>query len=400
MRPQRPQHPMRTPAAGRSLAVLLLFMAPALAGAPSPARAQFYAPPPTSLLIDTSIRSAAMGGASAAVFWGEPGAWANPATLAGVNGIGWVTGNTHILPGLDDQVEFSSQRLLLGYGGLGLSFMGQPISGLGKAKIDYGPIALPLGGEGFSPYDLSEGWGVGVSPLHLIETARKLAGMRPAGLTRYGDVVVGYQAKDSKGLIDPNFPLTEVETYDWGVGGRLALARWWGPDAPFRLDLSGGYSELNVLKSHASAYASSTVEIGRTGFALHLSPAPPSERSASPPSLPWWRPGDVPELSIGLAYDHDERREEPFAVTFPGVDHYGFEATVFRLLALRVGYVSDRYFEVEGMTYGGALTVPIGPWGSVGYQLASVPFTEGFDRQFRQGWSVWVDPTRFWSDSR
>jgi hypothetical protein len=36
----------------------------------------------------------------------------------------------------------------------------------------------------------------------------------------------------------------------------------------------------------------------------------------------------------------------------------------------------------------------------VGYQLASVPFVEGEDRRFRQGWSVWVDPSRIWSDSR
>jgi hypothetical protein len=384
-----------TLAARRSVAVLL-----ALAAAAGPGRAQLYAPPPTSLLVDTSIRSAAMGGAGAAVLWGEPGVWANPATLAGLSGVGWVTGNTHLFPDLDDNVVFSSQRLLLGGGGLGFSLMGQPISGLGKAKLEVGPIALPLGGEGFEPYDLSEGWGVGVSPLRLIETARKLAGMSPRSLTRYGDVTVGYQAKDSKGLIDPNLPLTEVTTYDWGVAGRLALARWWGPDAPFRLDLSGAYSQLNVLESHSDAFVNSTLQIDRTGFALHLSPAPPSERTASPPSLPWWRPGDVPELSIGLAYDHDERQEDPFGTQISDVDHYGFEALVFRLLALRVGYVSDSYYAIDGWTYGGGVTVPIGPYGSVGYQLASVPNEADLDRRFRQGWAVWIDPARIWEGAR
>src|SRR5262245_11563103 len=115
MRPQRPPRLMRTPSARRSLAVLFLLLT---AG---PAHAQIYAPPPTSLIFDTSIRSAAMGGAGAAVFWGEPGVWANPATLAGVHGIGWVAGRTHVLPGIDDEIVFSSQRLLIGAGGVGFS---------------------------------------------------------------------------------------------------------------------------------------------------------------------------------------------------------------------------------------------------------------------------------------
>jgi len=392
-------HPMRSFTARRLAAFVLACLGPALVGLPGLARAQYYAPPPTSLIIDTSIRSAAMGGAGAAVFWGEPGVWANPATLAGVHGIGWVAGRTHLLPGIEDEIVFSSQRLLIGAGGLGFSLMGQPISGLGKAKLEYPPIALPLGGEGDTPYDLSEGWGVGVSPLRLLETLSSL-GKAPRSFTSYGDIVVGYQSKASKAFIDPSFQLDEAGTYDWGVGGRLSLAHLWGADATYRLDLSGAYSQINVLKTDFAVTNAAADQIDRTGFALHLSPAPPSERSASPPSLPWWRPGDVPELSIGLAYDHDVTHEEPYELYGSTLDHYGFEANIFRLLALRVGYLSDPDNAVEGVTYGGGLTLPIGPWGSVGYQLASVPFVEGEDRRFRQGWSVWVDPSRIWSDSR
>ena len=77
---------------------------------------------------------------------------------------------------------------------------------------------------------------------------------------------------------------------------------------------------------------------------------------------------------------------------------------MLRLLALRVGYVSDPdnpSGSIEGMTYGGGVTLPIGPWGSVGYQLASTPpFTSGTDRLFRQGWSLWLDPSRIWEDVR
>jgi hypothetical protein len=381
--------PSRTPAARRCLAVLL-----ALAAA-APAHAQLYRPPPFSTLFDTSVRSAAMGGAGAAVTWGEPGVWANPATLAGVNGMGWVTNHFHTLPGIADELVFSSQRVLIGGGGIGFSVMGQPISGLGKSQFDFGPIALPLGGEGPTPYDRTEGWGVGISPLKVIESLRRLGKLGPAGLTSYGDIALGYQNKVSKGVIPEVFTFDEASTYDWGATGRLALARWWGADAQYRFDLSGGYSQVNVLKSSQPSTNTTTQQIDRFGGALHLSPAPPSARTASPPSLPWWRPGDVPELSVSLAYDREHHHNEPFSGQDFSVDHYGFEANVFRLLALRVGYVSDQEGEIEGWTYGGGVSLPIGPWGSVGWQLASVPLAPDLDRQFRQGWSVWLHPESF-----
>ena len=385
---------MRTPAAWRSLAVSL-----ALAVAP-PARAQFFTPPPASLLIDTSIRSAAMGGAGAAVLWGEPGVWANPATLAGVRGVGWVTSHTHILPGIEDEVVFGSQRLLIGGGGIGVSLMGQPLSGLGKARLEY-PVPVSIfGPTGETVHDLSEGWAVGVSPLRLIQDVGKLVKARPHSLTSYGDVTFGYAGKKSRVEAGPVFSFDAASTYDWGVAGRLALARWWGADAPFRLDLSAAYSQLNQLESASEASGATTVQYDRTGFALRLSPAPPSERSASPPSLPWWRPGDIPALSMGLAYDHDQRSYEPLGSNLAGIDHYGFEANVLRLLALRVGYLNNPDEEIVGWSYGGGVTLPIGPWGSVGYQLASVPMPDGVDRQFRQGWSLWLDPTRIWEDAR
>ena len=390
---------MRTHAARRSLAVVL-----ALAAAAGSVRAQdLFLLPPLSTLYDTSIRAAAMGGAGTAVMWGEPGVWANPASLSGVNGIGWVTGSTNV-PVTFLDASFDSQRLLIGDGGLGFSLMGQPISGLGKAKFDLGTTTFtgPFGSTTISAYDLTEGWGVGLSPLKLVESVRKLVHASPLGLTSYGDVTFGYQGKKSKSVVetDPGLRLDEAGTYDWGTSGRLALARFWGADAPFRLDLSGAYSQVNVIKPDEKGSGATTQQSDRVGAALHLSPAPPVQRSATPPALPWWRPGDVPALSVGLAYDHEHVHDEPFPGSDYHVDHYGFEANVFRLLSLRVGYLSERGFQVDGWTYGGGVTVPIGPWGSIGYQLASVPSAPGIDRQFRQGFSVWLDPTRFWSNAR
>ena len=126
------------------------------------------------------------------------------------------------------------------------------------------------------------------------------------------------------------------------------------------------------------------------GAALRLAPAAPTERSASPPSLPWWRPGDAPTISFGVAYDHDFRRSEG-ADEEVGIEHVGGEETLLGLVSVRVGYVSD-----QGITYGAGVTLPVGPWGSLGYDFADVPLASGLDRQQRHGWSVSLDPVRFW----
>jgi hypothetical protein len=289
--------------------------------------------------------------------------------------------------------------LILGGGGIGVSLMGKPISGLGKARVDLpGFASLPFVTPE-EPFDQTEGFAVGGSPLKLIESVLKLSKMSPRALTSFGDVAVGYQGKTSTAS-NGSFTFGLADTYDWGVTGRLVVSRWWGPDAPFRVNLSGAYSQINMLTSESKQLGETATQFDRTAVALRVSPAPPSERSSTPPSLPWWRPGDVPELTMGLAYDHERRHFEPFGLGFSKIDHYGLEATVFRLLALRLGYLSDHDDDINGMTYGGGITLPIGPWGSVGYELASVPFGVDVEREFRQGWSVWLDPTRLWADAR
>ena len=345
-----------------------------------------------------SIRAAAMGGASAAVNWGEPDAWANPATLAGVRGVGWVGGRTLELPGLSSEIVLHSQQFLVGGSGLGFSFMGKPISGLGKTRLDLGTYAAPINITG-DLFEQTESWGVGLSPLRLVDAYRRANGSTAPSLTSVGDISFGYQSEITQVTSVPSGDLMdEAHTYDWGVLGRVALARLWSRDASMRLNLTAAYSDLNQLRPHAGSLDAPPSRFKRSAVALRLSPPPPSERSAEPPAMPWWRPGDVPSLSLGLAYDHDNRTEFGDGSTH-GIDHVGLEATLFQLVALRAGYYSDPTGDVQGMTYGGGVTLPIGPWGSVGYQLASVPIVEGLDRQFRQGWSVWFDPSRFWSGS-
>jgi hypothetical protein len=343
-----------------------------------------------------------MGGAGAAVLWGEPDVWANPATLAGVRGVGWLSGHTRIAPDISDELEFDSDRLLMGAAGLGLSFMGQPISGVGRARLDSGPIYITtaFGVDEFRVIDETKGWAVGLSPLRLLDALRRSEGTDRGSLTERGEISIGYQGKRTLIRVEPGGgSINEGDSYDWGVSGRLALAPFWGSDPPFRLDLSGAWSESGILVPHTQDFGGGPMRFDRAGAALRLSPPSPSKRSASPPSMPWWRPGDAPAVTLGLAYDHEHRFDEARA-SDAHVHRFGVEANVLRLFALRLGYVSDSEGDVQGATYGGGVTLPIGPWGHVGYDVADVPRPSGFDRQLRQGWSAWLDPIRFFDPTR
>ena len=104
-------------------------------------------------------------------------------------------------------------------------------------------------------------------------------------------------------------------------------------------------------------------------------------------------------LAAPLAYDHDLRRDEAFG-TEANIDRAGFEAEVFRLIALRVGYLSDPECHIQGVTFGGGVTLPIGPWASASYQLAREPLADDLDPRLLQVFSLWVDPTRIWADTQ
>jgi hypothetical protein len=355
------------------------------------ARAQFVQAPPVVVNFETSIRAAAMGGAGAAVGWGEPDVWAQPASLSGVRGIGWLQSRTKVLPGLDDDIIFTSRQLLLGGSGVGVSLMGEPFPGVGRSRLDFGGFPV-LGGAPF--YQQVDGLGVGVSPLRLVDAYRGTPGV----LTSRGELSLGFESNISRFVVGD---LTGViaETYNWGLSGRLALARWWGPDAPFRLDFSGAFSQINRLRPKESPFAEPPTRFDRFGAALRLAPAAPAERPASPPALPWWRPGDAPTISFGIAYDYDQRRDGG-SDEVANIHHIGGEMTLLRLLSLRVGYVSDHTGEVQGVTYGAGVTLPVGPWGSVAYDYADVPLASGLDRQQRHGWAVWVQPFQIWHPER
>ena len=365
----------------------------------APARAQiiFEDPPSLTLGIGTSIRSAAMAGAGSAMFWGEPDVWANPATLSGLRGVSWLQGHSQLNPSFDDDVVFDTQQVLFGGAGIGVSVMGQPFSGIGNARFESGPITIDTGSgiETFTLFEQTESFALGISPLRVVDALRASAGSDHARLTDVGEIAVGYQTERTEAGIEGFFPFDAGRTVDWGVNGRLALGRLLWPEVPLHLDFAAAYSELNRARESGG----SPDGLRRVGFALHGSPRSPAERASPPASLPWWRPASVPEFSATLAYDRDERLDTSGGIE-SSADRVGLEAEVFRLLALRVGYVSDPVADIHAVAYGGGVTLPVGPWGNVGYQLAYEPLSEDLKPRFRQGWSVWLDPARIWSDAQ
>ena len=377
-----------------------------LALASASARAQTFlpSPPPITLGIGTSIRSAAMAGAGAAVLWGEPDVWANPATLAGLRGVSWVQGHTNLNPSFSNDVVFDSQQLLIGGAGVGVSMMGQPFTGLGRARFDTGPVVInaPFPTEPFELIETTESFGLGISPLRVLDALRTDREPGHARLTDVGELAFGYQTERTHLNLEPSFvdgSFDVGESDDWGLSGRLALGHLFWPQAPLRLDVAAAYSDLNLAKEPAGQFLGPPTRFRRSAVALHTASRPPAERTSPPPSPPWWRPAEAPEFTATLAYDHDLRREVAFG-TESNVDRVGLEAEAFQLLALRVGYLSDPAGDIHAVAYGGGVTLPVGPWGRAGYQYASEPLAEGSKPRVRQGFFLWVDPARIWSDTQ
>jgi hypothetical protein len=317
--------------------------------------------------------------------------------------VSWVQGHTNLNPSFSNDLVFDSQQLLIGGAGVGVSMMGQPLSGIGKARFDTGPITIdgPFGSETFSLFEKTQSFALGISPLRVLDALRASGGSGHARLTDVGEISAGYQTERTTAGIEPSqsgdtFELGE--TYDWGLAGRLAIARWWRSDAPFRLDLSAAYADLNQ-ESKTGSITGPPTRFRRTGFALHGSTLPPAERASPPASPPWWRPAEAPGFAATLAYDHDLRRVVAYG-TESNVDRVGLEAEAFQVLALRVGYLSDPAGDIHAVAYGGGVTLPVGPWGRAGYQYASEPLAEWLKPRVRQGFFVWVDPARIWSDTQ
>jgi hypothetical protein len=365
-----------------------------------------------SMDIDTSIRAAGMGGAGVAVWWGEPGVWGNPASLSTVQGIGWLDGRTKLVPNLDPDIRLDSQRLLLGGGGLGVALTGAPIDGLGKLRLDYGmsegtdPFGNPTGT--FDSFEQVDAWGIGVSPLRVLDAVRHLrrGGEPPA--ERPFDIAFGFQRKRTQIALAPIalVGVAQATCDDWGASARLSLLPDRSPSAPAHLEISGGFAMLNANDAQF-VFANEDVavppsRIRRMGFAVHSAlPSPWSGGVDTPVRL---LVAEVHLLELGFAYDTEHitagNDVPPFGSPPYDVTRFGIEATLFGVLTGRLGHFHDPSTGVDDVTHGFGVRLPIGPWASVAYDRAFVPQPLGLGDRDRKGWSAWVDPLRIVSDLR
>jgi hypothetical protein len=378
-------------------AVLTLVMLVATSGA-SVASAQGTA---RSLDFETSIRAAGMGSASAGVWWGEPGVWGNPASLAEVRGVGWVDGRTRLVPSLAPEVWLKSSRLLLGGAGVGLSLMGEPLDGIGGMRLDYGTDQDPFGNPIPGGFEKTQAWGIGVAPIRLFDAFRSAGGASGASGPRRVDVAGGYQHKNTLVDLAPGSPLfnaAEADCLDWGVSGRVTVTPDLSPEAPFHMELSGGYAVLNAndAQFEFGTASSPPSRIHRKGLAVHASVR--SSWSAPGAAPPNWVLSGMPQLiELGAARDWEQVSAGGGPTDFT-VDRLGLEGTVLGVLTGRIGHVSDRVEDIVGYTWGFGARIPVGPWGSVAYDYASVPESTDLPNVTRRGWSAWVDPIRIMSD--
>ena len=386
---------MRSP---RALSILLL--ACGFAAVP-PAAAQG---PGGSQAIETSIRAAGMGGATTGVGWGEPGPWGNPASLARTRGIAWLAGNTQILPEVFD-VTFESRRYLLGGAGIGFSLMGEPVSGMGKTRLSISnegtdPFGNPVT---FETFEQIEGWGVGISPVQLLDAFRLQQDREAPQWSQRADVSFGYQHKQTEIELVPGVAAS-ADNFDWGVQAQFAVLPGDREARQARLEIGAGYAVLNGDADSRFEYpgfgaSDPQVQMKRAGVSVHASL--PLTGAGDDAAGPWgWWFATVPRaLDLGLAYDRENLTAGSSSEA--EVDHVGFEVSVMGVLTGRMGYVNNPDGEVQDMSFGFGVHLPVGPWASLGYDWASVPVASGsgFDPNKRHGFAVWLHPVSWWRNT-
>jgi len=382
---------MNPPSVLRHSALLALVALAALAPIPAPAAAQGTG---RSMDIDVSVRSAGLGGASDALFWGEErNHWANPALLGYESGIRYEHGNSQLVPNLDPDVRFITDVLKVGGGGVGLVFSGHPFDQAG-VKLDYGTISGSDAGQ-----ERVRSWGFGVSGLAVLDA---LFGSEQH-LDRWGDVSFGMNFKDAS----VNTPLAEGSTTSRDHGALIRLTPYDGIrdlEIPMRVDLSFGFSRINdddstTMSSSTAPPPSPITHQKRNGFGIHFVADPMHEKWPQKGLMSELGPGLQPLISLGFTTSH-ARLSPRGGVTGAEyqTDGYGFELTLARVFSYRAGNYRDFAGEIDGTTTGWSIGLPLGRWAGGYYERASWPVARnsGLENQKREAIGLWLDPAAIW----
>jgi len=166
----------------RAVAVVMI-AAGVLLGTIAPAGAQVVFP-----LQNPSVRSAGMGGPSAAVVWsGDLNTWANPALL------GYASGLTVRLSRADlyyspPAVRFRAGGAEYGWGGFGLAY---GVDGIRAPVVLTDALGNPLGSVEIM--QRVRRWGGAISMSRVVETVRGDASL--PGIVRHADLAIGFSRK-------------------------------------------------------------------------------------------------------------------------------------------------------------------------------------------------------------
>jgi len=357
-----------------------------------------------SMDIDVSIRSAALGGASNALFWGEErDHWANPALLGYEQGIRYEHGNTPLMPGLASDITFATDVVKIGGSGVGLVFSGQPWDH-GGVHLDYGTSqgtdasGNPIGT--FGSFERVRSWGFGVSAMAALEAIFSTRG-DTRNWDRYADLSFGMNFKDVTVSLAPSVGVEGSTTArDYGVLLRLTpVDGITGPGGPpIRLDLSYGHSELSyndgaVIDFPSESTPTPVSHHTRDGFGVHVAADPMRDHWPAHGTAGWLGPGLEPLFSFGFTVDH--ATIEP---TSTRTDGNGIEFTFARVFSYRMGHYHDQLGDIDGSTSGWSVGLPIGRWGGGYYEEASFPQStdSGLSDLNRKGFGLWADAMAIW----
>lgn len=375
------------------------------------------------LTLDPSVRASGMGRASTAVFWGgDTNDDVNPALLGYQQGIRWTHGKTRLIPDLADGVFFKTDRITLGLWGAGVSLVGRPIKGIGRARLGYGEVmATGEDGSEFRTFESHEdlySFGAGINVIEFAENmvARRLHSPHP--FSRYGDVSFGYSTKKADVNLAPSWPTPDgrmatatVRTEDAGLVIRLTplntidgpgilaidpeLARTLEPLGGIRLDVAIGRSVINrgkKLPVHGDFEpVNSLVQNDRRGWAVQgaIGLPPAARRVFQAGGLGFLAEGLSPLIQVGVARD---RLHAGWPFSEPDIHNRGWEVTVANILTLRRGHIKDRRGDIIDDTSGWGLGFRVGNYGGFRYDHAVVPQARALGRVKRNGFTIFVRP--------
>jgi hypothetical protein len=380
-----------------------------------------------SLLIDPSVRSAAMGGSSGGVFWGDaPNYWSNPALLGSRKGLVYEWGRTRLVPDLADNVFFTTKRLILGGWGLGILVAGKPIDKIGGLRLDYGvSFATDVDGNilgSFTSYEQTQSLGAGAHLLEFAEHALAASGLHPPALSRFGDVGVGWSEKKTHVFLAPADVTQDrqtaeafVTTHDSGVLVRVTpynsvdyagflpgLDRLVGS----RVDFSYSGSTQNYNRATIAYIDQSQVDpiarLQRKGWAAHLALDVPARVAArvKTEKFGWLLSCVTPLLSVGTT--HDRVTPMIWNPTSGGnqsgerINNSGWEVTFANIYSIRGGKVDDRAGMVEGHTSGWGIGLHVKEAFGFSYDRATYPEASPLAQIHRKAATFYVDPVRVW----